>query len=103
VNEAGVATHDYDIDFDAAQHPNVPFCSRGDWFVLLLCGPSVNWRQVRENRKHGPSLSRKQAVTNDLRAKGLTDYAAWPLYHTLDKRRAVMRPCDQFPCTGAVC
>ena len=51
---------------------------------------------MRENLKNGPSLARKQAVNNDKRAKGLTDYAAWPLCHTLDKRHTVMRPCNQF-------
>jgi hypothetical protein len=51
---------------------------------------------VHENLKHGPSQARKQADKNDMQAKGLTNYAAWPLYHRLDKRHTVMRPCDQF-------
>ena len=34
--------------------------------------------EVRKNLRNGPSLARKQAVNNDMRAKGLTNYAAWP-------------------------
>ena len=39
--------------------------------------------EVRENLERDPSLGRKHAIYNDMRAKGLTDNAAWPLYHTL--------------------
>ena len=41
--------------------------------------PSIKIRdgaaKVRDNLERGPSLARKQAVNNDMRAKGLTDYA----------------------------
>src|SRR5215831_8078973 len=42
--------------------------------------------EVRENLERDPSLGRKHAVYDEMRAKGLTDYVAWPLYHTLGKR-----------------
>jgi hypothetical protein len=35
---------------------------------------------VRENLERDPSLGRKHAVYDEMRAKGLTDYVAWPLY-----------------------
>ena len=46
--------------------------------------------------QHGPSLARKQAVNNDMRAKGLTDYATWRLHHTLNQRHTVMQPCNEL-------
>src|ERR1700722_2917823 len=45
--------------------------------------------EVRESLERDPSLGRKQAVYDEMRAKGLTDYVAWPLYHTLGKRHMV--------------
>ncbi|MGB8606770.1 MAG: adenylate/guanylate cyclase domain-containing protein, partial [Bradyrhizobium sp.] len=39
--------------------------------------------EVRENLERDPSLGRKHAIYDEMRAKGLTDYVAWPLYHTL--------------------
>jgi adenylate cyclase len=48
--------------------------------------------EVRENLEREPSLGRKHAVYDEMRAKGLTDYVAWPLYHTLGKRHFTGRP-----------
>jgi adenylate cyclase len=45
--------------------------------------------EVREHLERDPSLGRKHAVYDEMRAKGLTDYIAWPLYHTLGKRHIV--------------
>jgi adenylate cyclase len=45
--------------------------------------------EVRESLERDPMLGRKHAVYDELRAKGLTDYVAWPLYHTLGKRHMV--------------
>jgi adenylate cyclase len=45
--------------------------------------------EVRENLERDPSLGRKHALYDEMRAKGLTDYVAWPLYHTLGKRHLV--------------
>ncbi|MEH2487786.1 adenylate/guanylate cyclase domain-containing protein [Bradyrhizobium sp. AZCC 2230] len=51
--------------------------------------------EVRENLERDPALSRKHAFYNRMRAKGLTDYVAWPLYHTLGKRHIVTFATDQ--------
>src|ERR1700739_2004492 len=45
--------------------------------------------EVRENLERDPSLGRRHAVYDEMRARGLTDYVAWPLYHTLGKRHIV--------------
>jgi adenylate cyclase len=51
--------------------------------------------EVRENLERDPSLSRKHAVYDEMRAKGLTDYVAWPLYHTLGKRHMLTFATDR--------
>jgi adenylate cyclase len=51
--------------------------------------------EVRENLERDPSLGRKHPVYDDLRARGLTDYVAWPLYHTLGKRHIVTFATDR--------
>src|SRR6201984_1452854 len=51
--------------------------------------------EVRENLGRDPSLGRKHAVCEEMRAKGLTDYVAWPLYHTLGKRHIVTFATDR--------
>jgi adenylate cyclase len=51
--------------------------------------------EVRENLERDPSLSRKHGVYDEMRAKGLTDYVAWPLYHTLGKRHIVTFATDR--------
>jgi adenylate cyclase len=51
--------------------------------------------EVRENLERNPSLGRKHAVYDEMRAKGLTDYVAWPLYHTLGKRHMVTFATDR--------
>jgi adenylate cyclase len=51
--------------------------------------------EVRENLERDPSLGRKHAVYEEMRAKGLTDYVAWPLYHTLGKRHMVTFATDR--------
>ena len=51
--------------------------------------------EVREDLERDPSLGRKHAVFSDMRAKGLTDYVAWPLYHTLGKRHLVTFATDR--------
>ena len=62
--------------------------------------------EVHENLERDPSLSRKHAVYNDMRAEGLTRYVAWPLYHTLDKRahgdlcNGTGRGCDDTQIAG---
>lgn len=51
--------------------------------------------ELRENLEQNPSLGRKHAVYDEMRAKGLTDYVAWPLYHTLGKRHIVTFATDR--------
>jgi adenylate cyclase len=51
--------------------------------------------EVRENLEHDPATGRQHAVFDEMRAKGLTDYVAWPVYHTLGKRHLVTFATDQ--------
>ena len=51
--------------------------------------------EVRENLERDPALGRQHVIYNDMRAKGLTDYVAWPLYHTLGKRHMVTFATDR--------
>lgn len=51
--------------------------------------------EIRENLERDPALGRKHGVYDELRSKGLTDYVAWPLYHTLGKRHAVAFSTDR--------
>jgi adenylate cyclase len=51
--------------------------------------------EVRENLERDPALGRQHAVYDDMRAKGLTDYVAWPLYHTLGKKHIVTFATDR--------
>jgi adenylate cyclase len=52
-------------------------------------------REVRENLERDPSLGRQHALYDEMRAKGLTEYVAWPLYHTLGKRHIVTFATDR--------
>ncbi|MBH5369099.1 adenylate/guanylate cyclase domain-containing protein [Bradyrhizobium glycinis] len=45
--------------------------------------------EVRERLAQDSAHRRKHALYDEMRAKGLTDYVAWPLYHTLGKRHIV--------------
>jgi adenylate cyclase len=51
--------------------------------------------EVRENLERDPSRGRRHALYDEMRAKGLTDYVAWPLYHTLGKRHLVTFATDR--------
>lgn len=51
--------------------------------------------ELRENLEDDPSRGRKHAVYDEMRAKGLTDYVAWPLHHTLGKRHLVTFATDR--------
>jgi adenylate cyclase len=51
--------------------------------------------EVRENLERDASLGRQHAIYDEMRAKGLTDYVAWPLYHTLGKRHIVTFATDR--------
>jgi adenylate cyclase len=51
--------------------------------------------EVRENLAGDPALGRKHAIYDEMRAMGLTDYVAWPVYHTLGKRHVVTFATDR--------
>lgn len=51
--------------------------------------------ELRERLEQDASLGRKHALYDEMRAKGLTDYVAWPLYHTLGKRHIVTFATDR--------
>ncbi|CCD97595.1 adenylate/guanylate cyclase domain-containing protein [Bradyrhizobium sp. STM 3809] len=51
--------------------------------------------EIRENLARDPKLGRQHAVYDDMRAMGLTDYVAWPIYHTLGKRHIVTFATDR--------
>jgi adenylate cyclase len=51
--------------------------------------------ELRENLEQDRSLGRKHAVYDELREKGLTDYVAWPLCHTLGRRHFVTFATDR--------
>ncbi|MGJ4942849.1 adenylate/guanylate cyclase domain-containing protein [Bradyrhizobium sp. HKCCYLS1011] len=51
--------------------------------------------EVRENLERDPSQGRQHAVYDEMRAQGLTDYVAWPIYHTLGKRHFVTFATDR--------
>ncbi|UPJ60193.1 adenylate/guanylate cyclase domain-containing protein [Bradyrhizobium sp. 192] len=51
--------------------------------------------ELRENLEQDPSLGRKHALYDEMRVSGLTDYVAWPLYHTLGKQHVVTFATDR--------
>jgi adenylate cyclase len=51
--------------------------------------------EVRENLERDQSLGRKHAIYDEMRQAGLTDYVAWPMYHTLGKRHLVTFATDR--------
>lgn len=51
--------------------------------------------EVREKLERDPALGRKHALYDEMRAKGLTDYVAWPLYHTHGKRHLITFATDR--------
>jgi adenylate cyclase len=51
--------------------------------------------ELREKLERDPALGRQHAIYDEMRAKGLTDYVAWPLYHTLGKRHIVTFATDR--------
>jgi adenylate cyclase len=51
--------------------------------------------EVREHLDRDPALGRKHGLYSELRALSLTDYVAWPLYHTLGKKHAVAFSTDR--------
>src|SRR5690349_7521991 len=83
MREAEIARVDYDVR-ERSEYINSPANEIYDGAT-----------EVRENLERDPSLGRKHAVFDEMRAKGLTDYVAWPLYHTLGKRHLVTFATDR--------
>jgi adenylate cyclase len=51
--------------------------------------------ELREHIDGDLASGRQHAVYDEMRAMGLTDYVAWPLYHTLGKRHVVTFATDR--------
>jgi len=51
--------------------------------------------EVRERLEGDSSLGRKHGLYKEMRVQGLTDYVAWPLYHTLGKQHVVAFATDR--------
>ncbi|MFK4505409.1 adenylate/guanylate cyclase domain-containing protein [Bradyrhizobium daqingense] len=51
--------------------------------------------EVREKLEQDSSLGRKHALYDDMRSLGMTDYVAWPMFHTLGKRHLVTFATDR--------
>jgi adenylate cyclase len=83
MDEAEIARVDYDVR-ERSEYINSPANELHDGAI-----------EVRENLERDASLGRKHAVYDEMRAKGLTDYVAWPLYHTLGKRHIVTFATDR--------
>lgn len=75
------------VDFDVRERSEYIGSSANE----ILSGAT----EVRENLEQDPALGRKHALYDEMRAKGLTDYVAWPLYHTLGKRHLVTFATDR--------
>lgn len=75
------------VDFDVRERSEYIGSSANE----ILSGAT----EVRENLERDPALGRKHALYDEMRAKGLTDYVAWPLYHTLGKRHLVTFATDR--------
>ncbi|MEI9923867.1 MAG: adenylate/guanylate cyclase domain-containing protein [Bradyrhizobium sp.] len=80
---AEIVRLDYDID-GRPEYINSPVNEIRDGAI-----------EVRENLERDPSLGRKHAVYDEMRAKGLTDYVAWPIYHSLGKQHFVTFATDR--------
>jgi adenylate cyclase len=75
------------VDYDVQQRPEFI----GSPVQELLNGAP----EVREHLERDPARGRQHGVYKELRAQGLTDYIAWPMYHTLGKRHAVAFSTDR--------
>jgi adenylate cyclase len=77
MREAEIARVDYDVR------------ERSEYIGSAAAEINDGAIEVREKLEHDPASGRKHALYNELRSMGLTDYVAWPLYHTLGKRHIV--------------
>lgn len=77
MDEAEIARVDYDVR------------GRSEYIGSPVSEIHDGATEVREYLEGNRSQSRKHAFYDELRTQGLTDYVAWPLYHTLGKRHIV--------------
>ncbi|MBR0687509.1 adenylate/guanylate cyclase domain-containing protein [Bradyrhizobium manausense] len=75
------------VDFDVMGRPEFIGSPANEMFDGAI--------EVRENLEQDPVLGRKHALYDEMRASGLTDYVAWPLYHTLGKRHLITFATDR--------
>lgn len=75
------------VDFDVRERPEYIGSSANE----IQTGAT----EVRENLERDPALGRKHRLYDEMRATGLTDYVAWPLYHTLGKQHLVTFATDR--------
>ncbi|MCK1396251.1 adenylate/guanylate cyclase domain-containing protein [Bradyrhizobium sp. 1] len=83
MREAEIARVDYDVR------------ERSEYIGSAANEMQDGTTEVRENLERDPSLGRQHALYDEMRAKGLTDYVAWPLYHTLGKRHLITFATDR--------
>jgi len=83
MHESEIARVDYDVR-ERSEYINSPANEIHDGAA-----------EVRENLERDASLGRKHALYDEMRKSGLTDYVAWPLYHTLGKRHIVTFATDR--------
>ncbi len=76
------------VDYDVTER------SENTSIVLPTRSITVPPRCARISERD-PSLGRKHALYDEMREKGLTDYVAWPLYHTLGKQHFLTFATDQ--------
>ena len=77
MSEAEIRTFDYGVE-ETAQYLNSPIYEINN-------GAPVVRRRLDEPKEDGP----RYPLYDELQADGYTDYIAWPLDHTLDKRHVV--------------
>ncbi|MBR0872912.1 adenylate/guanylate cyclase domain-containing protein [Bradyrhizobium tropiciagri] len=83
MREAAITRVDYDVQ------------ERSEYIGSPVYEVHQGAAEVRERLDQDPSQRRKHALYDELRALGMTDYVAWPLYHTLGKRHAVTFATDR--------
>ena len=83
MSEAEIRTFDYGVE-ETAQYLNSPIYEINN-------GAPVVRRRLDEPKEDGP----RYPLYDELQADGYTDYIAWPLDHTLDKRHVVTFATDR--------
>lgn len=82
MSQAEIDTFGYDVE-------STPAFLQSPVNELFIGAPVV--RQRLYGHQGEPA---KYPIYDDLRAEGMTDYVAWPLVHTLDKKHIISFACD---------